>query len=90
MRVHLNFVEMMPYLIGVLCISGLYLPLTTCIIAWLNVGTRILYITMYFNNGPNARRVGMLLGQLPLTLLAFIVFVIMIIVACRKDDVIKI
>ena len=62
MRIHLNFVEMMPYLIGVLCISGLYLPLITCIIAWLNVGTRILYITMYFNNGPNARRLGMLLG----------------------------
>ena len=68
-RVHSNFVESMPQIIGILMIGGLYFPFPTLCIAALNCLTRPLYIYQYLNGGPNKRILGAVSGSLPLYLL---------------------
>ena len=74
MRVHQNYVESIPLMLTILLIGGLYLPLITMIVAYLNVGTRALYCIMYVAKGSNARVIGAVAGSLPLYLLGFATF----------------
>ena len=68
-RVHQNFVESMPQIIGLLLIGGLYFPRCTLAVGFLNCLTRPLYIFQYLVGGPNKRILGAVSGSLPLYLL---------------------
>ena len=48
------------------------LPLTTAIIAWLNVIFRVVYTCCYATKGPGARIWGVIGGPLPLYLLGVV------------------
>ena len=79
MRVHMNFVEMLPVLLTILCLSGLFLPKVTMWIGFLNAGARIVYTIMYVMRGGNYRVLGAVAGSLPLYALALTSFVYAII-----------
>ena len=68
-RVHQNFVESMPQIIGLLLIGGLYFPRIALAVGFLNCLTRPLYIYQYLIGGPNKRILGAVSGSLPLYLL---------------------
>ena len=70
MRVHLNFVEMLPAVLTILCLSGLFLPKITMYVAFINAGARIVYTAMYVKGGSDSRVLGAVAGSLPLYLLA--------------------
>ena len=59
-RVHQNFTEHLPAMLTIRCVSGLFLHL----------GTRLIYTIMYVKSGSDARRLGAMVGGLPLNLLA--------------------
>ena len=75
MRVHMNFVEMLPTILTILCISGLFLPKITMYVAFINAGARIIYAIMYVTNGSNSRVIGAVAGSLPLYCLMIASFV---------------
>ena len=79
MRVHQNFIEMLPVILTILCIGGLFLPKITMWVGFINAGARIIYAIMYVKKGSNARVIGAVGGSLPLYLLAIatLVFAIM-------------
>ena len=70
MRVHLNFVEQLPYILTVLCLGGLFLPKIAMYLSFINAGARIIYTFMYVKLGSDARRIGAFAGNLPVNLLA--------------------
>ena len=78
MRVHMNFVEMLPAVLTILCLSGLFLPKITMYVAFINAGARIIYTAMYLKGGSDSRVIGAVAGSLPLYLLALASFVIAI------------
>ena len=80
MRVHQNFVEMLPAILTIICISGLFLPVATMYVAFINAGARIIYSIMYATRGGNSRVLGAVAGSLPLYGLAVASFV----VACMQ------
>ena len=73
-RVHLNFVESLPSIVSILLICGLIYPLATAIIGAINCVTRIIYILMYLQGGPNQRIIGAVGGSGPLYGLALLSF----------------
>ena len=75
MRVHMNFVEMLPAILTILCISGLFLPKITMYVAFINAGARIIFAIMYSTRGSNSRVIGAVAGSLPLYLLMIATFV---------------
>ena len=75
MRVHQNFVEMLPILLTILCISGLFLPKITMYVGFINAGARIIYTIMYVMRGGNYRVLGAVAGSLPLYCLMVATFV---------------
>ena len=79
MRVHMNFVEQLPMLLSILCISGLFIPKVTMYVGFINAGARIIYTIMYVMRGGNYRVLGAVAGSLPLYGLAIatMVFAIM-------------
>ena len=79
MRVHMNFVEQLPMLLSILCISGLFIPKATMYIGFINATARIIYTIMYVMRGGNYRVLGAVAGSLPLYGLAIatMVFAIM-------------
>ena len=66
MRVHMNFVEQLPMLLSILCISGLFIPKVTMYVGFINAGARIIYTIMYVMRGGNYRVLGAVAGSLPL------------------------
>ena len=75
MRTHLNFVEQLPVVLTILCISGLFLPKVTMYVGFINAGARIIYTAMYVTRGSNSRVIGAVSGSLPLYLLMIATFV---------------
>ena len=68
-RVHQNLVEQLPIMLTILLISGLILPKITMYVAFLNVGARLIYTTLYVSLGSDWRKLGGIFGGLPLNLL---------------------
>ena len=83
MRVHLNFVEMLPAIVTILCLSGLFLPKITMYVAFINAGARIIYTAMYIKGGSDSRVIGAVGGSLPLYLLAVASFITAIMEASK-------
>ena len=83
MRVHQNFVEMLPVILTVLCVSGLFLPKITMYVGFINAGARIVYTIMYLKGGSDSRVIGAVAGSLPLYLLAIAGFVFAIMEAAK-------
>ena len=81
MRVHQNFVEQLPMVITFICFSGLFLPKITMYVAFLFAGARLVYAIMYIQRGSDARKLGAIVGSLPLYLLAIAAFVMALIKA---------
>ena len=75
MRVHLNFVEQLPIVLTILCVSGLFLPKIAMYVGFINAGARIIYTIMYVLRGSNYRVLGAVAGSLPLYLLMIANFV---------------
>ena len=65
-RTHINFVEMMPIIVGTLVLGGLFLPKVTMWVAIINTIARLVYTVMYVNKGSNSRILGAVAGSLPL------------------------
>ena len=61
-RVHHNFVEQLPFLVGILLVGGIYW--TNCAIALgvLNCFTRPMYIYQYLSQGSEGRKLGQIIG----------------------------
>ena len=66
---------MLPIILAIICISGLFLPQITMYVAFINAGARIIYTFMYVKFGSNYRVIGAVSGSLPLYLLAIAGFV---------------
>ena len=79
MRVHQNFIEMLPIMLTTLCIGGLFLPKISMWVGFIMAGARIIYGVMYKAYGSDARVIGAVSGSLPMYLLAIATFVFAII-----------
>jgi len=66
MRVHQNFVEMLPLILTFLVLGGLVLPKAAMYIGFINAAARIVYTVTYVAYGANSRIVGAVAGSLPL------------------------
>ena len=66
---------MLPIVLTILCISGLFLPKVTMYVGFINAGARIIYTIMYVMRGGNYRVLGAVAGSLPLYLLMVATFV---------------
>ncbi len=66
MRVHQNFVEMLPLILTFLVLGGLVLPKVAMYIGFINAAARIVYTISYVQCGANSRVVGAIAGSLPL------------------------
>lgn len=66
MRVHQNFVEMLPLILTFLVLGGLVLPKAAMYIGFINAAARIVYTIMYTKYGANSRALGAIAGSLPL------------------------
>ena len=64
-----------------LLIGGLFLPLITMIVSYVYIGARIIYAISYATKGSDARKIGAILGSLPLYLLSIATLVMIIIKA---------
>ena len=89
MRVHMNFVESLPLMLTIIVIAGLYLPLITMIIAFLNCGTRLIYIILYTKIGSDARVLPAIGGSLPLYLLGWVAFGIALYDAFKEGNTLE-
>ena len=69
MRVHQNFVELLPVIVTFLLLGGLVLPKLAMWIGFLHAFARIVYTIMYVKYGSNSRVLGAVAGSLPLYLL---------------------
>ena len=65
MRSHMNFVELLPMILTYLLIGGLFLPLIAMICGYVFIAGRIIFAVMYNVKGSNARKLGAILGSLP-------------------------
>ena len=66
---------MLPAILTIICISGLFLPKITMYVAFINAGARVIYAVMYVRGGSDSRIIGAVSGSLPLYLLAIAGFV---------------
>ena len=66
-----------------MCVGGLFLPVITMYVGFINAGARIIYTVMYLMRGGNSRVIGAVAGSLPLYLLAIATFVMTIIEAAK-------
>ena len=66
MRVHQNFVEMLPLLLTFLVLGGLVIPKAAMYIGFINGLARIVYTIMYVSCGSNSRALGAIAGSLPM------------------------
>ena len=66
MRVHQNFVEMLPLAVVFLLLGGLTQPKGAMYIGFINAIARIVYTVMYVKYGANSRVIGALAGSTPL------------------------
>ena len=66
---------MLPTILTILCVSGLFLPKVTMYVGFVNAGARIIYTIMYVMRGSNYRALGAIAGSLPLYLLMIATFV---------------
>ena len=82
-RVHNNFVEGLPLTLTVLLVGGLFLPVITTIVGFVVAGARLVYTIMYLTTGSDARKIGSILGNLPLYLLMLTNFVYGIVKVCQ-------
>ena len=85
MRVHMNFVEMLPVVLTILCVSGLFLPKITMWVGFINAGARIIYTVMYVKRGGDSRVIGAVAGSLPLYTLGITAFVFACIAASEAN-----
>ena len=69
MRVHQNFVELLPVIVTFLLLGGLVLPKIAMWIGFIHAAARIVYTTMYVKYGSNYRALGAIAGSLPIYLL---------------------
>ena len=58
MRVHQNFVEMLPLAVTFLLLGGITLPKAAMYIGFINVFARLVYTVMYVKWGSNSRIIG--------------------------------
>ena len=65
MRVHLNIIEQLPFIVTFLLVGGLIVPETAFYVAWFATVARLLYAIGYIIFGPNARMAGALFTLLP-------------------------
>ena len=68
-RVHQNFVEQLPFVLGFLLLGGLVHPWYAMWVGYIHCVGRIVYTIGYTNWGPNMRLPGAVLGVLPLYVL---------------------
>ena len=80
MRVHQNFVEQLPMLLFLLLPSGLFLPKITMYAGFMIAGGRAIYAVTYLKSGSDGRKIGTILGTIPLYVAAIPAFVM----ACIK------
>ena len=66
MRVHMNFVEMLPVILFTLILGGLFVPVVTMWVAIVNTVARLIYTYSYLTKGSNSRYLGAVAGSLPL------------------------
>ena len=66
---------MLPAILTIICITGLFLPKITGIVAFINAGARVIYAVMYVNGGSDSRVIGALAGSLTLYILAIAGFI---------------
>ena len=66
MRVHMNFVEMLPIILLTLVLGGVFVPVVTMWVAIVNTLARLIYTFMYVSKGSNSRVLGAVAGSLPL------------------------
>ena len=74
-RVHMNFVEMLPITLLFLCVGGLVLPKAAMYIGFIVAVARLVYTIMYVGFGANSRLIGAIGGSLPLYGLSLAAFV---------------
>ncbi len=74
MRVHQNFVELLPVIVTFLFVGSFVLPKLTMWIGILNAVARIIYSVMYVQFGSNSRALGAIAGSLPLYVLGLATF----------------
>jgi len=75
MRVHQNFVELLPVIAMFLTLGTFVLPTLTMWVGIINAVTRIIYTVMYAKFGSNSRVLGAVAGSLPLYVLGVASFV---------------
>ena len=74
MRVHQNFVELLPVIVTFLFVGAFVLPKLAMWIGILNAVARIIYSVMYVKFGSNSRALGAIAGSLPLYVLGLATF----------------
>ena len=60
----------MPFMLTVICLSGLFLPKITMYVTFVNIVARIIYTIMYLNCGSDNRVIGVIAGSVPINILA--------------------
>ena len=71
MRVHLNIVEQLPFLVPFMLIGGLIIPRIVMYLAWFGVFSRAAYVIGYVSKGANARLFGAAFNLFPNYAVAF-------------------
>ena len=66
-----------------LLVGGLFLPVITSVVGFVVAGARLVYTIMYLTTGSDARKIGSILGNLPLYLLMLTNFVYGIVEVCK-------
>ena len=69
MRVHQNFVELLPVIAMFMTLGTFVLPTFTMWVGIINAITRLVYTVMYVKFGSNSRALGGIAGSLPLYIL---------------------
>lgn len=75
MRVHQNFVELLPVIAMFLTLGTFVLPTLTMWVGIINAVSRVIYTVMYVKLGSNSRALGAIAGSLPLYVLGVASFV---------------
>ena len=68
-RVHMNFVEMLPICVVTFIVGGIFVPKVTMYVAIIQAVARLIYTFMYLAKGSNSRYLGAISGSIPLYVL---------------------
>ena len=84
MRVHQNFVEMLPLAVIFLLLGGITLPKGAMYIGFINAAARLVYTIMYVKWGANSRTLGAIAGSTPLYCIGIGAFIELIRIAASN------